>query len=147
MVNPESGKVDVLNVWIGEDIGRAINPKACEGQAEGGAVQGMSYALTEYLLLKDGGILNPGFTDYRIPIFTNTPKIHTILIETMEPAGPYGAKSIGEAVLNPVAPAIANAVYDAVGLRIKDLPLSAENVLMAIKDLTKDGERSWITKT
>lgn len=132
-VDPETGKVEVKDIWVGEDIGRAINPKACEGQVEGGILQGLGYGLIEELILKDGRIINPNFTDYRLPGFNIAPEVHTILIETIDPGGPYGAKSIGEAVLNPVAAAIANAVYDAVGVRIKDLPLSAEKVLAALK--------------
>ncbi|MFH1003253.1 MAG: molybdopterin cofactor-binding domain-containing protein, partial [Chloroflexota bacterium] len=132
-VDPETGKVRVLDIWVGEDVGRAINPKACEGQAEGGILQGLAYALTEELILKDGRIVNPNLTDYRVPGFSAAPEVHTILIETVDPGGPYGAKSIGEAVLNPVAAAIANAVYNAVGIRIKELPLSAEKVLAALK--------------
>ncbi|MFH0914296.1 MAG: xanthine dehydrogenase family protein molybdopterin-binding subunit [Chloroflexota bacterium] len=136
LVDPETGRVEVLDIWVAEDIGKAINPKACEGQTEGGVAQGMGFALTEEYLRKDGAIQNPSFTDYRLPVFTTVPRVHLTLIETIEPGGPYGAKSIGEAVLNPVAPAIANAVYNAIGVRLKDLPLTAEKVLKALKEKT-----------
>ena len=132
-VDPETGKVDVLNVWVGEDVGRALNPKLCEGQVEGGVVQGMGWALMEDYAWHRGAILNPNFTDYKIPVCTLTPSIHSILIESDEPGGPYGAKSMGEAVLNPVAPAIANAVYNAIGVRINSLPLNAERVFNTLK--------------
>ena len=127
-VDSETGKVDVLNVWVGEDVGRALNPKLCEGQIEGGVVQGMGWALMEDYVWDHGRILNPSFVDYKIPTFSVVPAIHSIFIESDEPGGPYGAKSMGEAVLNPVAPVIANAVYNATGVRFNSLPLSPERV-------------------
>jgi CO/xanthine dehydrogenase Mo-binding subunit len=93
----------------------------------------MGWALTEDYAWDRGAILNNRFTDYKIPTFMAAPKIHSILIETNNPGSPYGAKSIGEAVLNPVAPAIASAVYHATGVRINSLPLSAERVYNALK--------------
>ncbi len=132
-VDPETGKVNVLDVWVGEDVGWALNPKLCEGQIEGGVVQGLGWTLMEDYAWANGAILNPNFTDYKIPTLSAMPKIHSILIESDEPGGPYGAKSVGEAVLNPVAPAIANAVYDAVGTRITSLPLSTEKVFNVLK--------------
>jgi CO/xanthine dehydrogenase Mo-binding subunit len=132
-VDPETGKVVVLDFWVGEDVGWALNPKLCEGQIEGGVVQGLGWALMEDYAWANGALLNPNFTDYKIPTFATVPRIHSILIEPDEPGGPYGAKSVGEAVLNPVAPAIANAVYDAVGARINSLPLGAERVFDLLK--------------
>jgi len=132
-VDPETGKVDVLNVWVGEDVGRALNPKLCEGQIEGGVVQGMGWAMMEDYVWDRGQILNPNFVDYKIPTFNTVPAIQSIFIESDEPGGPYGAKSIGEAVLNPVAPAIANAVYHATGVRFSSLPLSPERVFNNLK--------------
>ncbi len=133
-VDPETGKVDVLNVWVGQDIGKAINPKLCEGQIEGGVVQGIGYALSENYFWDEGKLLNPNFTDYKIPVFSGTPKIHSLWVETNEPGGPFGGKSIGEAAMNPTAVAIANAIYDAAGVRIKDLPMTPEKILTALKE-------------
>jgi len=133
-VAPRTGKVNVLDVWVGEDIGRVINPKMCEGQLEGGVVQGMGYALGEDYIWRNGVVRNPNFRDYKIPAFVGVPRIHCYWVETDEPAGPYGGKSIGEAAMNPTAVAIANAVYDAVGVRIKDLPLTPEKILKALKE-------------
>jgi CO/xanthine dehydrogenase Mo-binding subunit len=132
-IDPETGKVDVLEVWVGEDVGRALNPKLCEGQIEGGVVQGLGIALLEDYVWDRGKMLNPNFTDYKIPTFATAPKIHSILIESVEPGGPYGAKSLGEAVLNPIAPAIVNAVYHATGTRITSLPLNAERVFNLLR--------------
>jgi CO/xanthine dehydrogenase Mo-binding subunit len=135
-VDPETGKLKVLNVWVGQDVGWALNPKLCEGQVEGGVVQALGLAVTEGYASGQGVILNPNFTDYKIPTFSVVPGIHTILVESDEPGGPFGAKSIGEAVLNPTAPALANAVYDATGVRINSLPLNAEKVLYTLKSKT-----------
>lgn len=133
LVDPETGKVDVLNIWVGQDVGKALNPKGCEGQVEGGVVMGMGYALGEEYLWKEGRILNPNLTDYKVPQFTNT-GIHTILIESNEPGGPYGAKGIGEAASNPTHAAIANAVCNAVGIRIRQLPITPEKLLTALRN-------------
>jgi CO/xanthine dehydrogenase Mo-binding subunit len=132
-VDPETGKVDVLDVWVGEDIGRALNPKMCQGQLEGGVTQGVGYALSEDYLWHEGRVLNPNFTDYKIPGFTNAPKIHSIFIETNNPETPYSAKSVGESAINPTAPAIANAIYNAVGVRVNELPITPEKVLTALR--------------
>ena len=133
-VDPDTGQVTVLDVWVAQDLGRAINPRLCEGQIEGGVVQGMGYGLTEDYRWQDGVVITPDFRDYKKPLSAGIPRIHVSLVETMEPAGPYGAKSLAEAAMNPTAVAIANAVYDAVGVRIKDLPLTAEKVLRAIQE-------------
>jgi 4-hydroxybenzoyl-CoA reductase alpha subunit len=133
LVDPETGKVDVLNVWVGQDVGKALNPKGCEGQIEGGVVQGMGFAISEDYFWKEGRPINPDFTDYRIPGFVGIPKIHSFLVESNEPAGPYGAKSLGEAATNPTVPAIANAIYDAVGVRMKQLPMAPEKILIALR--------------
>ncbi|MFC1951582.1 xanthine dehydrogenase family protein molybdopterin-binding subunit [Chloroflexota bacterium] len=136
-VDPETGKVTVLNIWTGDDIGKVINPKLCEGQMEGGIVQGMGYALSEEYIVDKGVMLNPGFRDYKMPLVAGIPKIHHFWIETNEPAGPFGAKGIGEPAMNPTAPAISNAIYNAVGVRIKDLPITSEKILKALKEKNK----------
>ena len=137
-VDPETGKVDLLAVWSAVDLGKAINPKACEGQVEGGVMMGAGYALSEEYRLQNGRVLNPNLHDYKIPSFTDLPRIHSFFIETIDPETPYGAKSIGEAVGDPTAAAIANAVYDAVGVRVRDLPILPEKVKSRLP--LRDGE-------
>ena len=134
LVDAETGKVEVLNIWIAQDVGKAINPKSCEAQIEGAAMMGMGYALSEDYIFSDGKMLNPNFIDYVVPQSGNTPKLHISLIETIEPATPYGAKGVGEASMNPVASAIANAVCNAIGVRIRDLPITPEKILAALRE-------------
>ena len=135
-VDTETGQVRVVKAVAAHDVGRAINPSIVEGQIQGGFVQGVGYALMEELTLDDGKITNPTLVDYRIPSALDVPKIIPIIIETGEPTGPFGAKGVGECGLVGTAPAIANAIYDAVGVRIKELPLTPERVLEALR--TKD---------
>ena len=136
-VDPETGRIKVLDIWVCEDIGRVLNPELCEGQIEGGVVQGIGYALSENYSWEKGRAVNQNLRDYKIPISADIPKIHPSFIETIDPRGPFGGKGIAEAALNPTAAAIANAVYDAIGVRIKTLPLTPENVLNALKGLVK----------
>ena len=141
LVDPETGKVDVLDVWSAVDLGKAINPKACEAQIEGGVMMGVGFALSEEYSVKEGKILNPNFHDYKIPSLTDLPRIHSFFVETIDPHTPYGAKSVGEAIGDPTAAAIANAVYDAVGVRLKCLPMLPERVLRALKENQGKGEK------
>jgi putative selenate reductase molybdopterin-binding subunit len=133
-VDPATGKVEVLNFVAAHDLGKAINPLLAEGQIEGGAVQGIGWSLMEDLQFDNGKILNPNFHDYKILTIKDVPKITSLLIETNDPNGPFGAKGIGECAMVPTAPAIVNAIYDAVGVRIKDLPASPEKVFMGLKE-------------
>jgi xanthine dehydrogenase molybdenum-binding subunit len=134
-VEEETGKVEVLKIASAHDVGRALNPLACEGQVHGGIHMGLGYALTEQLHVRDGYVLNPQFMEYAILHAVDMPEIEVRLIETLDPAGPFGAKGIGEAGAIPVAAAVANAVHDAVGVRIRELPLTPERVYRAIKDV------------
>lgn len=133
-VDEETGKVAVLDYVAAHDVGRAINPLLLEGQVYGGVVMGLGYALTEEILVKDGENMNANFRDYKIFTAKDAIKIKAPVIETRDDYGPYGAKGIGEPGCVPTAPAIANAIYDAVGVRIKDLPITPEKVLAAIKE-------------
>jgi 4-hydroxybenzoyl-CoA reductase alpha subunit len=132
-VDEETGEVRVLRMVAAHDIGRAINPKGVEGQVEGGVAQGLGYALFENMFADDGHTLMSNLQDYKIPVASDVPEaIETILVETQDPEGPYGAKGVAEPGIVPVAPAIVNAIADAVGVRIRDLPATPEKIVAAI---------------
>jgi CO/xanthine dehydrogenase Mo-binding subunit len=133
-IDPETGKVTVLSFTTSQDVGKALNPAAVEGQIEGAVVQGIGFCLLEEMLLKDGKVLNPSFVDYRIPTILDTVEMNVSLVEEMDPTGPFGAKGAGEAPIVGVAPAIANAVFDALGIQIKELPITPEKLYFAIRE-------------
>ncbi|MFQ5615228.1 MAG: xanthine dehydrogenase family protein molybdopterin-binding subunit, partial [Anaerolineales bacterium] len=133
-VDTETGQVRVLRLVCANDVGRAINPMAVEGQIEGGAQMGLGYALTEELIVKEGRILNPDFLDYRLFTSADMPEMETFIIETDDPGGPFGAKGVGEMGGTPTAAAIANAIYDAVGVRLTQVPMTPERVLAALEN-------------
>ncbi len=132
-VDLETGVVKLLRMTSVHDAGKVINRLAIEGQVEGGIVQGQGYCLTEDLKVEGGKILNPSFTDYKLPTTTDLPEMVLDFVETIDPDGPFGAKGIGEAPLIPVAAAIANAVAHATGVRFTELPLTPERVLEGLK--------------
>jgi CO/xanthine dehydrogenase Mo-binding subunit len=138
MVDEETGKVQVLKLASCFDVGRAINRASAEGQVEGGAIYGLGYAMTEEVILKDGVTLTPSFSEYLLPTTLDIPDLQTILLESGEGAGPFGARGIGEPSVCSVAPAISNAVCDAIGVRIRDLPLTPEKVFQALKNQRRD---------
>ncbi len=133
-VDLETGRVTVLGVSAAHDVGRVINPLGIEGQIEGGIAQGIGYALTEEVQVDGGYVVNPTFTDYKLMTTQDLPALKLAFIETNDPAGPHGAKGVAEAPLVPVAPAIANAVFNATGVRITELPLTPERVLSKLKE-------------
>ncbi|OQY00836.1 MAG: 4-hydroxybenzoyl-CoA reductase [Desulfobacteraceae bacterium 4572_130] len=133
-VDKETGKVEILDYIAAHDVGRAINPLLLEGQVYGGVVMGLGYALTEEVMHKNGENMNADFRDYKLFTAKDAIKIKAPVIETNDKYGPFGAKGIGEPGCVPTAPAIANAIYDAVGVRIKDLPITPEKVLAALKE-------------
>ncbi|HMP88728.1 MAG TPA: molybdopterin-dependent oxidoreductase [Kiritimatiellia bacterium] len=133
-VDTLTGRVRVLRYVAAVDCGTAINPKLAEGQTEGGVLNGISYALTEkYLFSPKGKMLNAGFQHYKIYSMRDKPVIKTILVPSYEKTGPYGAKSVSEICINGPLPAIANAIYNAVGVRLRTSPFTAENVLKAMQ--------------
>ncbi len=140
-VDTETGKVRILRYIAAHDVGRAINPMLLEGQIYGAAVMGTGYALTEQLILDKGQVMNPNFRDYKILTAKDVIPVEPVIIETVDRDGPFGAKGIGEPGCVPSAPAIANAIYHAVGVRIKDLPITPEKLLAALKarDAEPDG--------
>jgi len=131
-VDIETGAVRVTRLVCANDVGRAINPMAVEGQIEGGAQMGLGYALTEELVVRKGQVLNPNLLDYRIFTSADMPALETFIIETDDPGGPFGAKGVGEMGGTPTAAAIANAIYDAVGVRLTEVPMTPERVLAAL---------------
>jgi len=132
-VDPETGYVKVLRVTTAQDAGRAIHPSYVEGQMQGGVVQGMGWALNEEYIHNQKGVMeNPGFLDYRIPVASDLPMIETLIVEVPNPAHPYGVRGVGEVGIVPPIPAIANAIADAVGVRMTELPMSPVRVLDAI---------------
>jgi CO/xanthine dehydrogenase Mo-binding subunit len=133
-VDRETGKVDILKVLSVHDSGTIINPMLAEGQVEGGVGQGVGYALFEEITRKNGKVMNDNFANYRMPTIGDVPPISTTFIEVPDPYGPFGAKGLGEITQVPTAPAIANAIYDAVGVRVKELPITPEKVLQALKE-------------
>jgi 4-hydroxybenzoyl-CoA reductase subunit alpha len=138
-VDEETGFVDVKSIWIAHDCGRALNPVLVEGQIEGSAYMGFAEALMEEQVFKSdregraGLHTAPSLLDYRLPTSLDTPELHALIVESVDPEGPYGAKEAGEGPLHPSIPAIANAIYDAVGVRIDSLPFSPPRVWRAIR--------------
>ncbi len=137
-VDLETGQTKVLTVASCFDVGKVMNPQLLEGQIEGAIVQGMGTALFEELMLKDGKVMNPSFVDYKIPTADDMPEMIIKFVENPEETGPFGARGVAEPAMVPSAPAIANAIYDATGIRLNTMPLTAEKVLTAIKEKQKN---------
>ena len=131
-IDTETGEITVLKSVGAHDVGQCINRAAVEGQIEGATAQGQGYALSEAMVYEDGMLVTPSFSEYLIPTAMDLPEIESVIFESRSGVGPFGAKGIGEPALTPVAPAIANAVADAIGVRIDDLPITAEKVIKAI---------------
>ena len=132
-VDPETGRVTILRFVAAQDVGRAIHPGYVEGQIQGGVVQGIGWALNEeYVYDEDGRLGNPGFLDYRVPVASDVPMIEPILVEVPNPNHPFGVKGVGEVSICPPMAAIANAVADAVGRRMPELPISPPKLLAAL---------------
>ncbi|MCB9748214.1 MAG: molybdopterin-dependent oxidoreductase [Candidatus Omnitrophica bacterium] len=134
-VDKETGEVKLLKLWDAHDIGKAINPQSVEGQIEGSLAMGIGYTFLENLHFdKKGRPANGNFAHYRLPRTMGLPEMKSILIETNDPEGPFGAKGMGEASLLPTSAAIANAIYDAIGVRIKELPITPDKIIKALKE-------------
>jgi len=133
-VDMKTGQIEVLRVIAASDCGRAINPLSLEGQAEGSIVCGLGMALMERRMAEEGRTLNPNFLEYKIPTASEIPDIQSYPIETIDPEGPFGAKGVSEGFQVPTAPAIANAIYDAIGIRFRELPITPDKVIRALKE-------------
>ena len=132
-VDVETGRITCHNVWIAHDCGRALNPMLVAGQMEGSAYMGVAEALMEHHDVHPSGLhKGPSLLDYRIPTSVDTPALHALIVESLDPEGPYGAKEAGEGPLHPSIPALSNAVFDAVGLRLRHLPFTPGRVLAAL---------------
>ena len=131
-VDEDTGAVELADVWIAHDIGRALNPLLVEGQVEGSVYMGIGEALMEEQVFRKNLHKHPSMLDYKSPTTLETPDIHTILVETDDPEGPFGAKEAGQGPLLPVIPAIANAIHHALGIRIDEVPITADKILKAL---------------
>jgi len=132
-VDAETGEVRPTEIWIAHDIGRSLNPLLVEGQVEGSIYMGLGEVLMEEQVFRKGVHKAPSMLEYKSPTTLETPEIHTILVETDDPEGPFGAKEAGQGPLLPVIPAVANAVHDAIGVRIDETPITPDKVLKALE--------------
>jgi len=132
-VNEDTGEVTVHKIWAAHDCGRALNPVAVEGQVIGSVWMGLGQALEEEMVWKDGLLMNPGLLEYRSPSSAESPEIECIIVESVDPEGPFGAKEAGEGSLAATIPAISNAIYDAVGVRLREAPFTPERILAALR--------------
>ena len=132
-VDPETGHVKILRFVAAQDVGRAIHPSYVEGQIQGGIAQGVGWALSEEYIYNSKGLLdNAGFLDYRCPVASDLPMLDAVLVEVPNPTHPYGAKGVGEVCICPPMAAIANAIENAIGKRLTDLPMSPPKILAAL---------------
>jgi len=132
--DPETGEVKLLSFTTAHDVGTIVNPIGHQGQINGSVVTGIGYALTEELKVEDGRVTTLSFGDYKLPRIRDIPPLQTVLLESQIGEGPYNIRGIGESPVTPVAPAIANAVADACGARVRDLPVTAEKVYRALRE-------------
>jgi CO/xanthine dehydrogenase Mo-binding subunit len=134
-VDEETGEVTIVRIVAAHDVGRAINPQGVEGQIQGGVTQAIGHALMEQVRYDaHGNPLTPGFLDYKIPSALDLPNVEAVIVEVPDDEGPFGVRGIGEPPILAFAPAVANAIEDAVGVRITSLPITAEKVLHVLKN-------------
>ncbi|MBM3744701.1 MAG: aldehyde oxidase [Acidobacteria bacterium] len=146
-VDTDTGQVRVLHLATAIDCGVALNPALAEGQVEGAVAQGIGYGLYEEMAIDGQGVMrNPNFLDYKILAANDMPKLTTILVPTEEPLGPYGAKSIGEVAINGPTPAVANAIFHAIGIRFRKLPIRPEDVLRAWREKNRQEQPAAVTR-
>lgn len=144
-VDPDTGIVKVVKVWAAHDCGKALNPLAVEGQIEGSIHMGLGQALMEDFRYNKAAVLNANLLDYRTPSPMQMPEVECILVESNDPEGPFGAKECGEGPLLPILPSVANAIYDAVGVRIRELPMTPDVVWKAMQKQQRGAPRSKVT--
>jgi CO/xanthine dehydrogenase Mo-binding subunit len=139
-VDTMTGAVRVTRLVCIPDAGKVINPQILEGQIEGAAVQGLGYAVMEEAKIENGILETPNFSTYLIPTVKDVPEIEVVAVESHEDTGPFGAKGIGEIGLVPIAPAILNAIHDATGVRLYEIPATPERVYWALKNGASAGQ-------
>ncbi len=144
-VDEDTGEVTVHKIWAAHDCGRALNPVSVEGQIIGSVWMGLGQALQEEMVWKDGMLMNPGLLEYRSPSSVESPEIEPFIVESIDPEGPFGAKECSEGSLAATIPAIANAIYDAVGIRLREAPFTPERVLAALR-AQKNAKRINLTE-
>jgi CO/xanthine dehydrogenase Mo-binding subunit len=133
-VDPETGRTTVLRYTVIQDAGKAVHPSYVEGQFQGGAAQGVGWAINEeYIYGEDGRLQNPGFLDYRVPVASDLPMIDTVIVEVPNPRHPYGVRGVGETSIVPPLAAVANAISAATDVRMTQIPMSPPRVLKAMK--------------
>ncbi|HEX7286607.1 MAG TPA: molybdopterin cofactor-binding domain-containing protein [Candidatus Angelobacter sp.] len=145
-VDTDTGEVTVHKVWAAHDCGRALNPVSVEGQVIGSVWMGLGQALQEEMVWKDGLLMNPGMLEYKSPSAVESPDIECIIVESVDPEGPFGAKEASEGSLAATIPAIANAIYDAVGVRLREAPFTPERVLAALRQKKHEAKALEITR-
>jgi CO/xanthine dehydrogenase Mo-binding subunit len=133
-IDTETGRIDVINCVTAHDCGQPINPLGLHGQLEGAASMAVGYGYLEYMPFEDGKMMNPNLVDYKIIRSTEMPNCEVIEIDTYEPEGPYGAKEAGEGLTNPTAAALGNAIFHALGVQMKEVPIMPEALLKAIRE-------------
>ncbi|MEE2612034.1 MAG: molybdopterin cofactor-binding domain-containing protein, partial [Pseudomonadota bacterium] len=139
-VDKETGRVEVIRYTVLQDAGKAVHPSYVEGQYQGGAVQGIGWALNEeYVYGDDGRLQNPGFLDYRIPVASDVPMIDTVIVEVPNPVHPYGVRGVGETPIVPPMAAINSAIENATSVRFTSLPMSPPKVLKGLEEAAGGG--------
>jgi CO/xanthine dehydrogenase Mo-binding subunit len=136
-VDTETGEVTVVKLYAANDVGRAINPQAIEGQIEGGIAQGVGQAIMEYVVVQGGRVVTPSLSEYILPTAVDAPEVVPIIVEDPEPTGPFGAKGVGEPAMIPTPAAVLNAIADAIGVYLDELPATPERVLRALRRSSK----------
>ena len=145
-VDTETGEVTVHKVWAAHDCGRALNPVSVEGQVIGSVWMGLGQALQEEMVWKDGLLMNPGMLEYKSPSAVESPDVECIIVESVDPEGPFGAKEASEGSLAATIPAIANAIFDATGIRLREAPFTPERVLAALRKKKHDAKALEMTR-
>jgi CO/xanthine dehydrogenase Mo-binding subunit len=132
-LDPDTGRVEVIRYTAVQDVGKAVHPSYVEGQMQGGVAQGIGWALNEACVYDENGVLqNPGFLDYRIPVCSDLPMIDTVMVEVPNPGHPHGVRGVGEVPIVPPLAAVANALYQATGVRFQSAPMSPPRILEAL---------------
>ena len=143
-VDPTTGQVTLKKLTTAHDVGTVLNPLTHQGQVEGGAIQGVGHALTEHLIVQDGAVTNIHLGDYKLPTSMDIPELKTVLVESDAGPAPYAGKAIGEHSNVAVPAAVANAVFDAVGVRLMDLPVTAEKVYASLREKNRHRQERWV---